>query len=226
MFTLAFTEIISSERKDNHMFRKPIVMIGNGGHAGVLTEILLNQNYNIIGYTAPQKEINRFNIPYLGIDEVIQRFSPEDIHLVLGIGQIGVDSIRLTLFKYFKDKGYFFESIIHKSAIISSSAILGEGVQIMAGVIIQPFVKIADNTLVNTRASIDHDCEIGPNCHLAPGTVFSGKVFVGENSHIGTAATVIENIKIGSRVLIGAGSVVVNDILDNSKVLGVPARNV
>ena len=39
---------------------KLIIMIGNGGHASVLTEMLLSQKETIIGYTAPTTEENDF----------------------------------------------------------------------------------------------------------------------------------------------------------------------
>lgn len=52
----------------------------------------------------------------------------------------------------------------------------------------------------------------------------SGCVTVGNGTHIGTGSSIIQGISIGKNVLIGAGSVVVNDIEDNSKAYGVPAK--
>ncbi|UQZ76065.1 sugar acetyltransferase [Niallia circulans] len=203
---------------------KKIVIIGNGGHAAVLSEILIDQNYDILGFTAPQKERNRYGIRYLGEDEVINEFSVDEIRLVLGIGSINVSSIRIGIYKKFRERGYQFESIIHKDTIISASAVISQGVQIMAGSVLQPFVTIRENTIINTNCSIDHDCYIGSHCHIAPGSVLSGNVVVGEDTHIGTGSTVINNIKIGNKVLVGAGSVVVKDIMNDSKVHGVPAK--
>ena len=102
----------------------------------------------------------------------------------------------------------------------------GEGVQLMAGAVIQPNVSIGENTLINTSASIDHDCQIGAHVHIAPGTVLSGNVCVQDETHIGTSATVIQNIKIGTKCTIGAGSVVVKNISDRTLAIGTPAREV
>ena len=41
---------------------------------------------------------------------------------------------------------------------------------------------------------------------------------------IGAGAKVLGNITIGDNVRIGAGSVVINDVPDNSTVVGVPGR--
>lgn len=204
---------------------KPVIMLGNGGHAKVLTEILLYQGRKIIGYTAPCEK-NICNIKYLGTDESVRNFDPYEIELVNAIGSTSSTSLREKLFYEFKSKGYFFSSVIHPSSIIDSTVKLGEGVQIMAGSVIQPFVEIADNTIINTSSSIDHECRIGKHCHISPGTTLSGGVLVGDGTHIGVGTTVIQNIKIGKNVLVGAGSLVIKDITDDKIVYGTPAKEV
>lgn len=51
-----------------------------------------------------------------------------------------------------------------------------------------------------------------------------GRVDIGNDVFIGAAAIVLPNVKIGNKVIVGAGSVVTKDILDNSVVVGNPAR--
>lgn len=205
---------------------KRLIIIGNGGHASVLTEILLAQGEKIIGYTAPIKEENSFGLVYLGTDEVINEYSNNEIELVMGIGMLGPDSFREKLFRHFKEQSYTFKSVIHSSAIIAPSAKLAEGVQVMAGAIIQTGTKVADNTIINTGAIVDHDGCIGVHVHIAPGTRISGVVQIGHSTHIGTGVTIIQGIKIGNSCLIGAGSVVVKNIKSHAKAFGVPAKEV
>ncbi len=205
---------------------KPVIIIGNGGHAKVLTDILLLGNRKIIGFTAPVEEKNSYNLFYVGPDKAILNYHPTEIELVNAIGSVSNTSLREKLFNEFKSQGYFFSAVIHPTAIISSTVKLGEGVQILAGTVIQPFAKIDDNTIVNTSSSIDHDCCIGKHCHISPGTTLSGGVIVGKGTHIGTGATIIQSIKIGKKVLIGAGSLVIRDVIDNKVVYGNPAKEV
>jgi len=205
---------------------KPVILIGNGGHATVLAEVLLQQNRSIIGFTAPEKQENRFGIHYLGTDDAIDKYNHKDIELVLGIGSVNVSTIREKIFNQYKEKGYTFASVIHQSAIISTYSKLEEGIQIMAGAVIEAFAEIADNTIVNTSSSINHNCRIGKHCHISPGATLSGNVTIGDLSHIGAGSTVIQNVQIGSHVLIGAGSLVLHHIEDNSKAFGVPAKEV
>lgn len=205
---------------------KPIIMLGNGGHASVLTEILLSQNRNIIGFTAPKKEENQFGIPYLGNDEMILKYDSKEVELVLGIGSVCVNDFRRKIFELFINEDYTFVNVIHPSAILAPSVKLGQGVQIMAGAIIQTNTIIDDNTIVNTGSKIDHDCEIGAHVHLAPGTTLSGGVKIGNGTHVGTGASIIQNIRIGNNCLIGAGAVVIHDINHGVKAVGVPAKEV
>lgn len=205
---------------------KPLIILGNGGHAGVLTETLLSQGEKIIGFTSPTQEVNDFGLTYLGQDEVIYNYNEMEIELVLGIGMVNPGSIRESIFTKLKQKGYLFKSVIHSTAIISPSAKLGEGIQIMAGSVIQTRTSIADNTIVNTGALIDHDCQIGAHIHIAPGVNISGAVQIQNGTHIGTGTTIIQGIDIGENCLIGAGAVVVKNLKNNVKAFGVPAKEV
>lgn len=205
---------------------KGIIMIGNGGHASVLTEILLEQKQTIIGFTAPTLEKNAFDLPYLGIDKVIEDYNPSDIELVLAIGTIKPSPLREKIFNKFTQKTYYFKSVIHPSAIIAPSVQLGQGVQIMAGVVIQTNTKIADNNIINTGSLIDHDCRIESHVHIAPGTKISGNVHIRKGTHIGIGATIIQGIEIGESCLVGAGAVVIKNIANHMKAIGVPAKEV
>lgn len=205
---------------------KPIIIIGNGGHALVLTELLKMNNQKILGFTAPQKQPNAFGLAYLGNDESILNYNPNEIELVLGIGSLSPNNIRIKIFNLFKEKGYTFKTCIHTHAIISPTAVVEEGAQIMAGVVIQPFAQIKKNTIINTGVKIDHECTICENVHIAPGSVLSGNVHIDNNVHVGTNSTIIQGIHIGEATLVAAGSVVTKNIKDHCKVMGIPAKEV
>lgn len=205
---------------------KPVIMIGNGGHASVLTEILLQQQVEITGFTAPSEEKNQFNLTYLGDDSVIKKYESKEVLLVIGLGMLSPSSVREKIYKEFKQLAYNFLPVLHSSATIAPSVQLGEGVQIMAGTIIQTNTIISDNTIINTGAVIDHDCYIGSHVHIAPGCKLSGNIKIGNSTHVATGATIINNIDIGEKCLIGAGAVVIKDIQSGVKAFGVPAKEV
>lgn len=208
---------------------KPVVILGGGGHAKVLIETLLAASAVIAGIVDPDpklKETSILGVPVLGGDEIVSEFPPEEVLLVNGIGSVGAPVRRRELFENFTGAGYRFATVIHPSAIIASDAELGEGAQLMAGVVIQPGCRIGRNAIINTRASIDHDCTIGDHVHVAPGVTLSGGVTIGNSCHIGTAATVIQGITISAGSVVGAGTVVVKDVAAGTTVVGVPAKAV
>ncbi len=209
------------------MTEKAVIIIGAGGHARVLLDTLLLTDTKVIGFLDNDISLTgeRFcGIPVLGTDDDLARYCPDEVDLVNGIGSIGVAAIRKAVFHKLKEKGYFFRQAIHPSAVISPRAYLGEGVQVMAGAVVNIGSRIEDNAIVNTKVSIDHDCYIGKHVHIAPGCTLSGGVSVGDGTLIGTGSSVIQGITIGNNTLIGAGSLVIRDIPSKVKAFGAPAH--
>lgn len=205
----------------------PVIVLGAGGHAKVLIEALLKSGNLIAGIVDPDPklaDVEILGVHVLGGDNVVNEFSPFEIQLVNGLGSVGLPVKRQQLFERFKGMGYKFATVVHPSAVVALDVVLGEGVQVMAGVVIQSGCCIGFNSIVNTRASVDHDCIIGDHVHIAPGVTFSGCVNFGIGSHIGTGATVIQGISIGRSCLVAAGAVVTKNITDGVMVRGVPAR--
>lgn len=117
-----------------------------------------------------------------------------------------------------------YSTDIHPKAIVSESAIIGNGTVVMQGAIIQSDANIGKHCIINTGASVDHECRIGDFVHISPHATLCGNVHVGEGSWIGAGAIVIPGIKIGRWCTIGAGAVVIRDIPDGTVAYGNPCR--
>lgn len=207
----------------------PVLILGAGGHAKVLIEALSASSVEILGVVDPDPALMGMpvlGVPVLGDDREVLKYSSGAVRLVNGLGSIGLPTRRQSLFEQLKAQGYIFATVVHPSAVVATDAQLGEGCQVMAGVVIQPGSQIGCNTIINTRASVDHDCIIGDHVHISPGVTLSGGVNIGAGSHIGTGATLIQGISIGRGCLVAAGAVVIKDIADGASVRGVPAREI
>lgn len=205
----------------------PVVVLGAGGHARVLVDTLLLNGCNIIGVVDNDKSkigSTILGIPVIGDDGIILDYSIQQIQLANGLGSVGPTKARKDLFETFSKKGYQFPNIIHRTAIIAKNVHLEAGIQIMAAVVLQTGSFIGANTIINTKASVDHDCIIGTNVHIAPGVTLSGAVQVGDNVHIGTGATVIQGVKIGQDSIIAAGAVVIDNVPSGVTIVGVPGK--
>ncbi len=207
------------------MKKAPVIIIGAGGHARVLIDILKLEDRVIIGLVTREKSVDAVaGVPVLGGDDCLEKYPPGSCEVVNGIGSIGDMSARKEIFTRLKSIGYVFSSVVHPSAILATGINLGEGVQMMAGSVIQTGVAIGDNSIINTGSIVDHDSFIGSHVHIAPGVVISGGVRIGDLTHIGTATAVIQGIQIGKEVVIGAGSVVIRDIPEKVTAVGIPAK--
>ena len=86
--------------------------------------------------------------------------------------------------------------------------------------------EIGKNTFIDNQVHIAHNVKIGNNCMIAGQVGFAGSVTIGNNVMIGGQAGISGHLKIGNNVQIAGGSGVINDISDNSKVMGYPARSI
>jgi UDP-perosamine 4-acetyltransferase len=210
---------------DQVHFDRALILVGAGGHARVLLSTLLLGGRRVIGFVDPDMERGSLlGIPHIGGDEAVSTYDPGEVLLVNGIGSVAAVSNRLRVYEYFRNGGYSFATVIHPSAVIAPEAELADGVQIMAGAVLQTGCIAEENSIINTGARVDHDCLIRAHAHVAPGAVLSGNVHVGRRAHVGAGVTVIQGVHIGDDSIVGAGAVVVSDVPPSCTVVGVPAR--
>lgn len=206
---------------------RDVILLGAGGHAKVLLDALLLAGIGVKGIVDPvlagTSALWR-GIPVIGNDDDLLRLNPDQLILVNGTGSLPANSLRQRLYSRFTKAGFQFMNVVHPSTLIGCGVELGEGVQIMAGAIVQADTTIGNNSIINTGALLDHDCAIGSNVHVAPGVVVSGGVAIGEGTHIGTGSSIVQGISIGKGAIVGAGTVVVKDVPDRHKLLGQAPR--
>ena len=184
-----------------------IVVIGGGGHAKSIISIIKElPNYNIKGYLDQKNQGDILNIKYLGNDNELVNIIRMNIAkaATIGIGNQGNIAIIKNLCKKMLSMGYFFPSIIAKSAVVSKDVSIGQGTIIMHGAIVNTGTQICNFSVVNTKASIDHDCIIKNFVHIAPGTTVCGNVTINDDSFVGAGTTIINNITVNSNCIIGS----------------------
>jgi len=204
-----------------------IILVGGGGHCkSIIDSINGLKQFEIVGIIDKKhKECLGSDIDIVGSDENLNSLYKYGIkNAFIAVGSIGNPSIRIKLYNLLKDIGYSFPIIIDKTAIVSSSAMIEEGVFVGKGAIINTNAVIKKQCIINSGAIVEHDCKINEFVHLAPGATLSGGVYIGKRTHIGTNSTIIQNINVGNDVIVGAGSVIVKNVKDGTKVYGNPAR--
>ena len=201
------------------MNKRPLIIIGAGGHGKVAAEIAALTGYDSIFF------LDDANIENTNLIGKVCEFT-KYIHMYDFFVAIGDNEIRKTIFNDLIAHKATIISLKHPAAIISKSAVIGIGVIIMAGAVINCNAVIEDGAIINTCSSIDHDTQISEFVHVSIGAHLAGSVSIGNSSFIGAGAIVINNIGICKECTIGAGSVVIRDINTPGTYVGVPARKV
>ncbi len=204
-----------------------IVIIGGGGHARVIINIIKkNGHFEIAGYTDKVDYGEIYGVKYLGVDKELEIIKDKkDIKFaVIGLGYVRIDDYRENLIKWLLNIGFTFPKIISKNSLVNEGVSIGEGTIICDSVNINIGVKIGKFSIINTGAIIEHDCKIGDFAHVSSGSVIAGNVSIGNSSIIGAGATIIQNINVTEKCFIGAGALVAKNCLNSGKYIGIPAR--
>jgi UDP-perosamine 4-acetyltransferase len=205
---------------------KKIIVIGSGGHAKVVIDILHEMgNYEIIGVTSNSLLKGTIFSGYkvLGDDNSLIEFSSKEISIAMGIGGFRDNVLREKIFRLIKSLGFSFVNVIHPSAKISKTVKLGESVVIFPGVVVNTDVEIGDNTIIATSSSIDHETFVGENVLISAGVTIGAYSRINDNALIALGAKIISGVDIGKNVLVAAGAVVIKDVLPDEIVFGIPA---
>lgn len=192
-------------------------IIGAGGHAKVIVDILLESGIQISGVWDENPELKIFmGYPINGNFEAFKKISTDQIIIA-----IGNNLIRKRLSDHLTEN---IAIAIHPKSAISRYSSVGIGTVIMPNATINGGAIIGRYNIVNTNASVDHDCNLDDFVHISPQAALGGNVLVGEGAHIGIGACIKQGIKIGKWATVGAGAVVIKDVPDFAVVVGNPAR--
>ncbi len=213
-----------------------IIVLGAGGHAKVVVDAIRSASrlwggeaeYEVTGVVGASGAVSDsvLGVPVIGTDDDLPRLRAAGISFAaVGVGTVRDPAARRRVHETALAEGFALPPIVHPSAVVASTAKLGDGCFIAAGAVIGPDAVIGEGAIVNTNAVCDHDCLIGPFAHVAPGASLSGSVVVGEAGHVGTGAAVLQGVTIGPGAVIGVGAAVIRDVAAGETVVGVPARS-
>ena len=196
-----------------------VIIIGAGGHARVVADIVLRQGHRVLGFLDDSPTATgAYGIPVLG---TVDRYKEDpDARFLIGIGSAAARrklSARL--------EGVRWHTAIHPTAVISPlGTTIGPGTVVMAGAIVSPGTRIGAHCILNSGSIVEHDNDIGDHVHISVGAKLAGTVTVGEDTWVGIGAVISNGLSVCSGCMLGAGTVVVKDLTEPGTYVGVPAR--
>jgi sugar O-acyltransferase (sialic acid O-acetyltransferase NeuD family) len=212
------------------MKKTKVFIIGSSGYAKVIIDIIEKMGqFEIIGLTDESRAVGEMTLGYtiLGnenkLPQLFNEYPEASVVMAIGDNWTRFQAVQ-RIFNI--NPNVSFPSIIHPSAQIAKEVILGKGVVIMAGAIINSSSSIGDFTIINTKASLDHDNILEKFASLAPNATTGGNVQIGAFSAIGISATIKHGTTVGEQCVIGASSFLYHNCEANSVMYGVPAKKI
>lgn len=198
------------------------MIIGAGGHGKVVAEAAFKMGaWSDIAFLDDNPGVvSKLPFPIIGNSTMVAELATSRTAFIVAIGK---NPIRMAWLKLLKEKHANIAVIKHPSASISMSSQIGLGTVVLAGAVINSDAITGEGCIINTLASVDHDCHLAEGVHLSPGAHLGGSVTIGKQVWVGLGASIINNITIGEKCVIAAGATVIKDVPNNMMVAGVPA---
>lgn len=204
---------------------KELIIIGAGGLAREVYDLALDvldkREFRIKGFLSDGPS-NIQDLGYPPVLETVANYIPKKTDVFLcAIGNVK-DRKKTT--SIILNNGGKFINLIHPTAIVSKSAVIGDGVIIKAFCVIDSDVNIGDFCYLQSSVIIGHDSKIGPFGQLNSFVFIAGNIEVGELCSLNAGARLIQGIKIGDEGVVGMGSVVIRSVKPRTTVFGNPAK--
>ena len=197
---------------------KPVLLIGCGGHARSLIELIESAAdwwiYGLVGLPE-QVGSSLLGYPVLGCDADLPALRAECPAAVLAIGQLPDPAPRQRVAAQLELLEFHLPVLISPHAVVSRHAQLGPGTTVGHGVIVNTSAVVGAYCILNSRSLIEHDAHIGDHCHISTGVLVNGSVRLGSGSFIGSGTMLREGLELPPHSVIGAGK----------RVMGWPPRN-
>lgn len=206
---------------------KRIAIIGSG-HLGQQIAYHIHQDSGdkVVAFFDELQPVNILigQIPVIGgNNDIIKKYQQNEFDAVLiaiGYKHLGV---KKELFQKLAGK-VPFHTFIHSSSYADPSASIGPGSVIYPGCVIDQYVRIEENVLVNISCTIAHDSVIGSHSFLSPSVAIAGFVNIKEQCIIGINSTIIDNITIAANTQIGGAGAVIKNIDEPGLYVGNPVK--
>jgi len=143
---------------------------------------------------------------------------------VFGIGSLKTRLVRHAVVNRLGLDSSRYEAIVHPSAVIDESAVIGPGCIIHPGVCIGNDAELGSFSIVAVNSAIGPFAVLEPYAMVTSLVAVLSSARIGKSVFVGSCSCVTEGVSIGRGSMVGAGTVVSRDLSEGCFILGNPGR--
>ena len=205
-----------------------IVVLGTGGHAKVVLEILeAAGRFSVLGVVSgdPEAPASVGGYPFLGDFSVLPRLRDDGVeHAAVGVGGWTDNAFRKRVFTLAISAGFQLPPVVHPTAVVPPNVALGAGCVVGSGALLMTEVSIGRNAIVSSGTLIGHETVVGDHALISGGAKVGARVEVRAGAVVAFGATVVSRLVVGENAVVAAGAVAVRDVAAGTRVFGLPAQ--
>jgi sugar O-acyltransferase (sialic acid O-acetyltransferase NeuD family) len=200
-----------------------LLIVGCGDFGREVLNYALDAGQQVRGFLDDDPRacnVPKLGVAFLGVLEQVS-FDAANDRFVIAVG----DAVaRKSLAMRVRSRGGHLASVVHPTAYVARDASIGQGCIVGPFAMVATNACVAENTALNTYASVGHGARVGAHCVFSPYSVINGNVQLGERVFLGTHATVTPGCSVGAMSKVSAGAVVTRGVEPGSLVSGNPAK--
>lgn len=201
--------------------RQAVLLFGASGHGRAVADVLARLGIPIVALVDPAAPVGD-DARHLDSDEDgIRLAQEEDLCAVVAVGN---NSRRVALARRILVAGVTLSPIVARTATVHRADALGPGSVVMEHGHVGPGATCGLACIVNTGATVEHDCRLADGVHCAPASVLGGGAKCDAEVLVGTGSVLLPMTHVGATAVVGAGAVVTGRVRAAVTVIGVPAR--
>ena len=152
-----------------------------------------------------------------------ERCEPDGRLYVIGVGK---PHLRRDIFRFLKERGCTLMNLIHPTASVCPTAVMGEGNILQRGSTLYDHCVLGNGNYLNGAVNLSHDAVVGDFNFVAPYGIILGHARMGSCNHLGPYSVVLDKCRVGDNNLIAPGAVLYKGCRDNCRMAGTPALKI
>ncbi len=190
------------------MKRPQLVIYGNGHMARMLAEIV-SSSYETVAFTVDRELISRpefCGLPLVPFDGVETFFPPARCSMLIAVGYVGMNSIRMERAAAARARGYKLINHIDKTARLYPSTDLGDNNVILEYAVLHPGSQVGSANFIGSNVNLGHGTLMADGCWLNSGVAIGGEVQLGNGCVFGMNASAAHGISVGEKTFVAANT--------------------